>query len=317
MDGIDRHTRCLPSCSDASGRPQVSTLRGQQESVPVHLSSIWAGDFPTRVHQAAATRRHAVKAARCEATRLLGRLADQSRYSRTGRTARPDNHRVAPVSRLDHQLREIRPHTKSRLPVHRDAVQHSTIHSGAPAEDASKGPVHSSALDDQSEHHSQRSTQSSRHVGVHGFAGTTGKTSFSSGPMVGRHIMVPEDRELVRLDPSSSMVLSEVAWWASPAVLQGLPLAAKETEVTLFTDVSSSGWGAQLGSRSTRGQWSASQRLWHINALEMQAVINAVRDFLPHLRSRVVRLMCDNAVTVAYIKNEGGTRSHTLMQLTI
>ena len=28
-------------------------------------------------------------------------------------------------------------------------------------------------------------------------------------------------------------VLSEVAWWASPAVLQGLPLAAKETEATL------------------------------------------------------------------------------------
>ena len=52
-------------------------------------------------------------------------------------------------------------------------------------------------------------------------------------------------------------VLSEVAWWSSPAVLQGLPLATKETEVTLFT------------------------------------------------------------VTVAYIKNEGGTKSHTLMQMTI
>ena len=112
-------------------------------------------------------------------------------------------------------------------------------------------------------------------------------------------------------------VLSEVAWWASPAVLHGLPLAAKETEVTLFTDASSSGLGAQLGSRSTQGQWSGSQRLWHINVLEMQAVINAVRDFLPQLRSRVVRLMCDSAVTVAYIKNEGGTRSYTLMQMTI
>ena len=112
-------------------------------------------------------------------------------------------------------------------------------------------------------------------------------------------------------------VLSEVAWWASPAVLQGLPLATKETEVTLFTDASSSGWRAQLGSHSTRGQWSASQRSWHINTLEMQAVINVLRDFLPHLRSRVVRLMCDNAVTVAYIRNEGGTRSHTLMQMTI
>ena len=112
-------------------------------------------------------------------------------------------------------------------------------------------------------------------------------------------------------------VLSEVAWWSSPAVLQGLPLAARETEVTLFTDASSSGWGAQLGSHSTQGQWSASQRLCHINVLEMQAVIYAVRDFLPHLRYRVVRLMCDNAVTVAYIKNEGGMRSHTLMQMTI
>ena len=87
-------------------------------------------------------------------------------------------------------------------------------------------------------------------------------------------------------------VLSEVAWWSSPAVLQGLPLVTKETEVTLFTDASSSGWGAQ-------------------------AVNYAVRDFLPHLRYRVVRLMCDNAVTVAYIKNEGGTRLHTLMQMTI
>ena len=112
-------------------------------------------------------------------------------------------------------------------------------------------------------------------------------------------------------------VLSEVAWWSSPAVLQGLPLAARETEVTLFTDASSSGLGAQLGSHSTQGQWSASQRLCHINVLEMQAVIYAVRDFLPLLRYHVVRLMCDNAVTVAYIKNEGGTRSHTLMQMTI
>ena len=52
------------------------------------------------------------------------------------------------------------------------------------------------------------------------------------------------------------------------------------------------------------GRWSASQRSCHINVLEMQAVIYAMRDFLPRLRSWVVRLMCDNAVT--YIKNKGG-----------
>ena len=91
------------------------------------------------------------------------------------------------------------------FPVHRAAVQHSTIHSGAPTEDALQGPVRSSALDYRPEHHSQGSALAFRHVGVHGFAGTTEKTSSLSGPVVGRHSMVPEDRELVRSDPSSSV----------------------------------------------------------------------------------------------------------------
>ena len=204
-DSFDRHPRCLPSCSDAPGRPQVSALRGHQASLPVHLPSFRFSDIAPTVHQTAATSRSAVKAARCEATRVLRRLADQSRYSRTGQTARPDDHQCAPVSRLDHQLREVRPHSKPRLPVHRDAVQHSTIHSGAPTKDASRSPDHSSTLDDQSEHHGQRSAQISRHSGVHGFAGTTGKTSASSCPVVGRHNMVPENQELDRPDRSSSV----------------------------------------------------------------------------------------------------------------
>ena len=197
MDSFIGHPQCLPSCSDAAGRPQVSALRGQQASLPVHLPSFPFSDIAQRVHHAAATSCSAVKAARCEATRLLRRLADQSRYSGTGQTARPDEDQCAPVSRLDDQLREVRPHSKSRLTVHRDAVQHSTIHSGAPTEDASESPDRSSTLDDQSDHHGQRSAQASLHTGVHGFAGTTGKTSSSSGPVVGRHSMVPEDRELV------------------------------------------------------------------------------------------------------------------------
>ena len=204
VDGIDRHTRCLSSCADASGCPQVSAFRGQQEGVPVHLSSVWTGNFSTGVHQAAETHRLAVEAARCEATRLLRWLADQVRYTGTSSIARPDNHQGPPVSRMDHQLREVRPHSKSRLPVHRDAVQHSTFHSGAPAENAIKGPVSSSTLDGQSEHNCQRSAQTSRHACVHGFAGSERTATSSSSPMVGRYSMVPEDRELVRPDSSST-----------------------------------------------------------------------------------------------------------------
>ena len=181
VDGVDRHTRCLSSCADASSCPQVSAFRGQQEGVPVDLSSVWTGDFSTGVHQAE-TRRLAVEAARCEATHLLRRLADQGRYTGRSSTARPDNHQGPPVSRLDDQRREVRPLTKSRFPVHRDAVQHSTFHSGAPAENACKGPVSSSTLDGQSEHTCQRYAQTSRHAGVHGLAGPARTATSSSSP---------------------------------------------------------------------------------------------------------------------------------------
>ena len=116
-------------------------------------------------------------------------LADPCRYSRIGPTACPDDHQFAPVSRLDHQLREVRANTQSGLPVHRDAVQHSTIHSGAsrPAENAFQSPVCSSTLDDQPRHHSPRSSQIAGHGGVYGNAGSTWKTPPTSSPVVGPH----------------------------------------------------------------------------------------------------------------------------------
>ena len=65
VDGVDRHTGCLSSCTDASRCPQVSAFRGQQEGVPVHLSSVWTGDFSTGVHQAAETCRVQGEVDRC------------------------------------------------------------------------------------------------------------------------------------------------------------------------------------------------------------------------------------------------------------
>ena len=138
VDSVHRHPRRISTCPDASSRLEVSALCGQQESLPIHLSALRIGNVTSRVHQALTTSRGAVKAARCEATRLLRRLADPCRFSRTGAAACPDDHQGAPVSWLDHQLREVRPHSKSGLPVHRDAVQHSTIHSGGPTEDGSQ-----------------------------------------------------------------------------------------------------------------------------------------------------------------------------------
>ena len=149
VDSLHRHSGRLSQCPDAQGLKEISAFCGQQANLPVHLSPLWIGNFTWGVHKATAPSRSSVKTARCQAARLLGRLADPCRYSRTGPTACPDDHHCAPVSRLDHQLWEDRSNTQSGLPVRRDAVQHSTVHSGVPTEEASQSPVCSPTLDDQ------------------------------------------------------------------------------------------------------------------------------------------------------------------------
>ena len=91
----------------------------------------------------------------------------------------------------------------------------------------------------------------------------------------------------------------------------------RETELTLFTDASTHGWGAQLQDHSISGLWSEAQCQNHINILEMEAVFYAVKGFLNRLYGHVVCLMFDNVTVVLYIKQEGGTRSFRLTRLTI
>ena len=238
-------------------------------SLPIHLSSLWIGDFTFGVHKATSTSRSSVKKAMCQPARLLRRLADPCRYSRTGPTACPDDHQFAPVSRLDHQLREVRSDTQPGLPVHRDAVQHSTVHSGAPADNASQSPVCSPTLNDQPRHHSPPSAQIAGHGGVHGSTGSRGKTPPPSSPVVGRHSWVPVDRELFQQDHSSSV----------GTVRGGMVVISS-------SPARSSSCHQGDGSHSLHG---------------------------------CVQLLLGSPVrvTVAYIKNEGGTQFYTLMQLTL
>ena len=317
VDSLHRHPRRVSPCPDAPSRTELSAICGQQESLPIHSSTLRIGNITLRVHQAVTPGSSSVKAARCEAARLLRRLADPCRYSRTGSAACPDNHQCAPVSRLDHQLREVRPHSKSGLPVHRDAVQHSTVHSGAPTEDASQSPVCSTTLDDQPRHHSPRSAQIAGHADVYGFAGTTGKTPSSSWPVVGRHSMVPEHRELVRPDHSSSV-----------GFVRGGLLGISSSPTR--SSPRHQGNGSDSLHRCVQFGLGSPVRL----TLDTGTVVS-ISKVVAHQRSgdagRHQRceglpsssevpsgaLMCDNAVTVAYIKNKGGTRLYTLMQMTI
>ena len=91
-----------------------------------------------------------------------------------------------------------------------------------------------------------------------------------------------------------------------------------QSEVTLHTDASNSGWGGVLSSGpSTSGLWSTSEKEYHINFLELKAVYLCVSSFLGVLKDSSLQIFSDNMTTVFYINKVGGTQSTDLCLLAL
>ncbi|KAI2647584.1 ORF V: Enzymatic polyprotein [Labeo rohita] len=104
--------------------------------------------------------------------------------------------------------------------------------------------------------------------------------------------------------------------WRKPWFLsQGPVLGAPCRRVTLATDASLTGWGAVMSGHPARGLWSGRHLSWHINCLEMLAVFQGLKHFLPDLRDRHVLVRTDNTAVVSYINHQGGLRSRPLYKL--
>ena len=175
-------------CSDAPGCPQVSTLCGQQASVPVHWSPLWVSDFSTRVHQAAAARRQQ------QVVKLHVYL---------------DDHQTT-ISVLQF-LGWIINYEKSNLVPSRDFSSPSGCSSTL---DNSQWRLPKMRCKVQSVHQHWITDPNITARDLHWLFGMLvfmaslvrrRRLRPTSGPVVGRHSMVPEDRELVRPDPSSSV----------------------------------------------------------------------------------------------------------------
>jgi hypothetical protein len=103
--------------------------------------------------------------------------------------------------------------------------------------------------------------------------------------------------------------LEDINWWKlnlhkSSPVNRGTP------SISLTTDASFVGWGAEFNGQSTGGNWSLSElETANINFLELQAVYLGLGCFLEEFYDKHVKIFSDNSTAVAYINNFGGTKS--------
>ncbi|KAL0194522.1 hypothetical protein M9458_008094, partial [Cirrhinus mrigala] len=95
---------------------------------------------------------------------------------------------------------------------------------------------------------------------------------------------------------SPEMGMAPVAAYSARG--QTLPSYGPE-HVVVHTDASTTGWGAVCNGQAASGSWTGPRLLWHINCLELLAVLLALRRFIPMLRHKHVLVRTDNTATVA------------------
>ena len=109
----------------------------------------------------------------------------------------------------------------------------------------------------------------------------------------------------------------DLSWWmVRDHLLVGVRFGTPAPDLHLYSDASSSGWGAHLLDQNVSGVWSAQEKLLHINLLEMKALFLALQAFQEDVAGHHVTAMCDNSTVVAYVNKQGGTVSRSLCLLT-
>ena len=109
----------------------------------------------------------------------------------------------------------------------------------------------------------------------------------------------------------------DLSWWmVRDHLLVGVRFGTPAPDLHLYSDASSSGWGAHLLDQNVSGVWSAQEKLLHINLLEMKALFLALQAFQEDVAGHHVTAMCDKSTVVAYVNKQGGTVSRPLCLLT-
>ena len=141
-------------------------------------------------------------------------------------------------------------------------------------------------------------------------------------PLHYRHIQAVKKRSLALHWGYESQVcwtaeaLEELKWWRDHlSAWNGRAILQSPPQLTIETDASTMGWGACLGNFQTRGLWSQSERLLHINCLELLAGGFALKSFLRNKCNIHVKLMMDNTTAISYINKMSGPTSLVLSSL--
>ena len=114
------------------------------------------------------------------------------------------------------------------------------------------------------------------------------------------HIVTLDDR-----------AVEAIRWWMAPGHLyRGMTLDEYVPDRDFFTDASQVAWGAHMDDLELSIMWSDHDRTFHINVLELRAVLRAYQQWHSlYPQGTKWLVFTDNTTVVAHINKQGGTRA--------
>lgn len=100
----------------------------------------------------------------------------------------------------------------------------------------------------------------------------------------------------------------DLYWWSDHVLTTCKNIKFDDYKLEIFSDASTTGWGAYCNDTKIHGWWDFSQSKQHTNLLELLAAYYALRIFASDLRSCNILLRIDNTTAVSCINRMGSIK---------
>ena len=106
----------------------------------------------------------------------------------------------------------------------------------------------------------------------------------------------------------SKEALLDLKWWRYNIITPPKSLKYPPISKVIYTDASNVGWGALCEGMSTGGPWLLEEKQWHINALELKAILLGLKYFIKEEKIHI-EVFSDSATAIENINKIGNSYS--------
>lgn len=108
----------------------------------------------------------------------------------------------------------------------------------------------------------------------------------------------------------------DLHWWAKNIHHAFTPLRFQNYRLEIFSDASTTGWGAYCNGKKAYGHWKIHENNLHINILELKAALFALKIYGKNHHDCEILLRIDNVTAISCINKKGSIRFPHLNDIT-